>query len=170
MANKASFMKFTLVRVLLQIDDLIIPFLIAEVLTWIQKAEPEPLEATLKMMMMALLIPALHMIVHTTWEYFCFQMIELGHRAHTSLKVMLFRKNFRMTTATNKDFSSGEISHIIMNESNKIWTLIWNGPEYFECPLHLISASYFVFSELGWSGIIAVVFTLCQIYHGYIRG
>ena len=143
-ANKFNFMKFAIVRVMLQFDDIFLPFLIARVLDWIQRQEPEPIEATIKMVLLAFVIPITHMIVHTTWEYFCFQMIEVGHRAHTSLKVMLFRKNFRMTTATNKDFTSGEISHIIMGESNRIWSFIWSGPDFLECPLHLITASYIV--------------------------
>ena len=97
-------------------------------------------------------------------------MIEVGHRAHTSLKVMLFRKNFRMTAATNKDFSSGEISQIIMGESNRIWSFIWTGPDYLECPLVLISASYVVITELGWSSLIVIIFTVAQIAHNYWRG
>ena len=79
------------------------------------------------------------------WEYFIFQLIELGHRAHTSLKVVLFRKNLKMTGATNKDFSSGEINNIIMSESNKIWDFIWQGPEYFECTGQLVFASVVCF-------------------------
>ena len=97
-------------------------------------------------------------------------MIEVGHRAHTALKVMLFRKNFRMTAATNKDFSSGEISQIIMGESGRIWSFIWTGPDYLECPLHLISASYVVITELGWSSLIVILFTMAQIAHNYWRG
>lgn len=72
------------------------------------------------------------MLVHWYWEYWCFYMIEVGHRAHTAMKVMLFRKNFKMTAATNKDFSAGEISTIIMGESNKIWDFIWTAPDYFQ--------------------------------------
>ena len=169
-ANKSSLIKFGVVRLLLQFDDVVVPFLIARVLAWIQRTEPEPFEDTLKMVMLALVIPLLHMISHTIWEYFCFQMVEVGNRAHTSLKVMLFRKNFHMTAATNKDFSSGDISQIIMGESNKIWNFIWTGPDYMECPLHLISASYIVYSELGWSALIVLVFTLASILHGYMRG
>ena len=52
-------------------------------------------------------------------------MVELGVRSHTALKAMLNRKNFRMSSATNKDFSAGEISNIIWNESNRIWDFIW---------------------------------------------
>ena len=71
-------------------------------------------------------------------------MVETGHRAHTALKAMLFRKNLQMTGATNKDFSTGEVNHIIMTESNRIWTLIWELPYAFEVPMLLIGASYLV--------------------------
>ncbi len=94
---------------------------------------------------LALCIPFVQSLVHTVWEYFCFQMIMVGHRAHTSLKVMLFRKNFKMTGATNKDFSSGEINNIIMSESNRVWTFIWEAPAYLECALHLTFSSVVCF-------------------------
>ena len=115
------------------------------------------------MFMLCLLTPIIRTTVHSTWEYFCFQMIEMGHRAHTSLKVMLFRKNFKMTTATNKDFSAGEINNIVMNESNRIWTFIWDGPAYFECAIHLVTASVVVFYQIGYCGFIILFFTASRM-------
>ena len=122
------------------------------------------------MVCLALTIPLMQTIIHTIWEYFCFQMIEVGHRAHTALKVLLFRKNFKMTNATNKDFSSGEVSHIIMGESNRIWDFVWSLPEYFETPLHLIVSSYIVFQQIGWWGLISLVFTALMVFKDYVRG
>ena len=52
-------------------------------------------------------------------------MTEMGHLAHTALKAMLYRKNFRMTCATNKDFSPTEINTIVYDESDRIWNFIW---------------------------------------------
>jgi ABC-type multidrug transport system fused ATPase/permease subunit len=144
-ANKKNFIKFLGIRSLLQIDDFILPFIIAMLIDWIQAAKEEPLYDTLCMFALALTVPAVQCIVHTIWEYFCFQMIDVGHRAHTSLKVMLFRKNLKMTGATNKDFASGEVNNIIMNESNRIWDFIWQGPAYLECFLHLTVSSAIVF-------------------------
>lgn len=158
-ANKANFIKFAIVRLCLQVDDFLVPLVMASTLDWIQSKEEESFDDTVKMIAFAMSIPLMHMVVHTIWEYFCFQMIEVGHRAHTALKVMLFRKNFKMTGATNKDFSSGEVSQIIMDESNKIWDFIWSGPDFLECPLHLITSGYFVFREVGWYGLICVLFT-----------
>ena len=169
-ASRSDFIKFGFVRAFLMIDDYIVPFLVAKVLDWIQKVEPEPFADTLNSVLIAMCIPILHLIHHTVWEYFCYQMVEVGHRTHTALKVMLFRKNFKMTAATNKDFSSEEISHIIMEESNRTWDFIWHAHGYIECPLVLATASYFVFEQVGWCGLIVVAFTVAQTISGYVRG
>jgi len=168
--NKGNFIKFAAVRLGLQFDEFVFPFMIAKLIEWIQSGEEESIESTLWMVGLALTIPALQCISHTTWEYFCFQMIEVGHRAHTSLKVMLFRKNFKMTGATNKDFSSGEINNIIMSESNRIWDFIWSGPAYLECVAHLLFASVICFQQIGWCGLIVLVFSGLNILLQYIRG
>lgn len=141
-----------------------------EVITWIQAQEEEPLENTLYMVMLAACCPLLDMFNHITWEYFCFQMIMLGHMVSTAMKSMLFRKNFKMTGATNKDFTSGEINHIIMGESGRIWTFIWEGPAYIETPFHLIVSSYLVFSYIGWSGLVVFAGMALHWLLSYIRG
>ena len=97
-------------------------------------------------------------------------MIECGHRAHTALKTMMFKKDLRMSNATNKDFSEGEVSSIIMGETGRVWTFIWTMPDYIECPFNLIAASYFTFQYIGWYGFIVVFFTFSQFLMGYIRG
>ena len=137
---------------------------------WIASGEAETLEQTVYMFCFGLLIPLNRVLQHTIWEYFCFQMVEVGHRAHTSLKAMLYRKNFKMTSATNKDFSAGEINNVVMNESNRIWTFIWEGPAYFECAFHLITGCYVVFSQIGWCGFIMVFFSLGRMLVQYIKG
>ena len=70
---------------------------------------------------------------------------------------------------TAKDFSEGEISSIIMGDSNKIWDFIWQMPEYLECPFILISACYFTFQSIGWYGFIVVILTLLQFTISYYR-
>ena len=168
--NKYNFAKFTAVRAALHMNEFIVPMVVGTVLDWIQNREEETFEATLRMLAFAMLIPLLKAIRHIAWEYFAFHMIEVGHRAHTSLKVMLFRKNMKMTGATNKDFSTGEINGIIMGESNRIWTFIWEGPAYFECAFDLICASIIVFNQIGWCGLIVLVFVGLNMFYQYLRG
>ena len=145
MTHYASLVKFFVIRFVLQFQEYVTPFLMGLVITWLQKQEEEPLEDTMYMVAVALCCPLVNIINHVVWEYFCFQMIEVGHLAHTAMKTMLFRKNFKMTNATNKDFSSGEVQHIIMGESGRVWDFIWSMPDYFECPIQLIASSIIVF-------------------------
>ena len=74
-----------------------------------------------------------------------------------------------MSSATNKDFSEGEISSIIMGDSNKIWDFIWQLPEFLECPFVLISSCYFTFSTIGYYGFIVVFLTFTQFSLSYYR-
>ena len=83
---------------------------------------------------------------------------------------MLFKKDLKMSEATNKDFSASEVRSIIMGESNVIWTFIYTLPDYIECPCNLIVASYYTFTYIGWYGFIIFLFTIAQIILGYIRG
>lgn len=138
-------------------------------ITWLQDSTPDTTYTTCRAVGTMLMLPVMRMITHTTWEYFCFQMIEVGHRAHTSLKTILFQKDLRMTGATNKDFSEGEISSIIMGDSNKIWDFIWQLPEFLECPFVLISSCYFTFQAIGYYGFIVVILTLAQFALSYYR-
>lgn len=118
-------MKFCLVRFTLTLQDVFRPLLLVGYINWLMSSEPDTYYSICSAVLMALLIPLTRCLFHTVWEYFCFQMIEVGHRAHTSLKTILFQKDLRMSSATNKDFSEGEISSIIMGDSNKIWDFIW---------------------------------------------
>ena len=48
-------------------------------------------------------------------EAFLWKIKTAGFKISYGLKVLLFSKTVRMTTATNKDFSNNEISNIAMN-------------------------------------------------------
>ena len=167
--NQWHFLKFCTIRTFLTCRDVYQPLLMASFISWLQDSTPDTTYTTCRAVGTMLLLPVMSMIMHTTWEYFCFQMIEVGHRAHTSLKTILFQKDLRMTSATNKDFSEGEISSIIMGDSNKIWDFIWQLPEFLECPFVLISSCYFTFQAIGYYGFIVVFLTLAQFALSYYR-
>ena len=96
-------------------------------------------------------------------------MGEVAHRTLSSLKTILFQKDLRISSATNKDFSEGEISSIIMDDTFEIMVLIWRLPDIIECPFVLICASYFTFQAIGWYGLIVIVLTIAQFSLQYYR-
>ena len=169
-ANKAKIFKNFLVKILRIVTlDWTTPFLITETTNWIQQTEPEPWVQSLRMIALACCLPLLKFVWHVIQEYINFEMIEMGHRNHTALKVILFRKNMKMTSATSGEFSTGEIHSIVMNDSNLIWSFIWELPGLIECPLRILVSSYFVIKYLGWSGLIVILAMVLQSVLEYIR-
>ena len=169
-ANKAKIFKNFLVKILRIVTlDWTTPFLITETTNWIQQTEPEPWVQSLRMIALACCLPLLKFVWHVIQEYINYEMIEMGHRNHTALKVILFRKNMKMTSATSGEFSTGEIHSIVMNDSNLIWSFIWELPGLIECPLRILVSSYFVIKYLGWSGLIVIFAMILQSVLEYVR-
>ena len=169
--NRYKFPKFYAVRMLLTAIDLSNPYFMVQFIAWIQDQNTPDTSWTIAYALaLGLMIPLSKALQTTIWEYFVFEMIEVGHRSHTSLKTMLFKKDLRMSGATNKDFSEGEVKSIIMGETDRVWTFIWTMPDYIECPFEIIVASYFCFTYVGWYGFIVVLFTMAQFIIGYVQG
>ena len=119
-------------------------YIAAQTLDWIQSKDEESLGETMQKVALALLIPLMSVVLHILWEYIAYSAIELGKISAFALKAMLFRKNLRMTTSTNKDYSSSEINTVMMSDTDGMWIFIWNGPDYLETALHLVSSSLIV--------------------------
>ena len=117
---RGSLVKFEVVRFILELPEMVIyPYIISHMINWLQSSDEESLRDSISMVAFGMLIPAIKIVRHTSWEFLCFQMIEVGHRVHSALKVMLYRKSFRMTLSTNKEYSSGEIYRVVMIESRR---------------------------------------------------
>ena len=75
-----------------------------------------------------------------------------------------------MTSATNKDFSSSEINNIVLNESDRIWSFIWQGPAYMEFVIVLVTSSIIVFQTIGWCGLLALIVNASRVLVQYAKG
>ena len=103
-AKKWKFLLFVGVNVLLSLESIFIAFQLVSFIDWMQDEATDDYYSTAAAMFTACSIPFSRCITHTIWKYFEFMMIETGHRLHTSLKAMLFAKNLRMTSATNREY------------------------------------------------------------------
>ena len=88
---------------------------------------------------------------------------------HNALKSMISQKNMRMSSATNKDYSEGEINSIMFGDTNTVWDLIWHIPDIIEDPMVLIASLYFTFVYMGWYAFIILFMAALQIAMGYAR-
>ena len=86
---------------------------------------------------------------YTFSEYLRFYMILVGHKAHTTLKSILFKKYFRISNASNKDYSSGEIINLTDRDANRVWSFVWELSTLLSSPFQMTVAGYFLWTNLG---------------------
>ena len=103
------------------------------------------------------LLVLIRVINVTSWENMCFYMVETGHFSHTSLKTLLFKKNFKLSPATNKDYSTGEILSLIESDANRIWTFVWDLPQLVNIPFIFLTAGYTIWTQVGANSLAASV-------------
>ena len=60
-------------------------------------------------------------------------------------------KIFRMSNATNKEYSSGEIMNLIHRDAGRVWSFVWDLSDIIETPFEMIVAGYFLWTNLRWS-------------------
>lgn len=118
----------------------------------------------------ALLAVLLTTLSHVFWKYFEYDMIETGRNTHQALKTLMFRKSLRMSEATNKDYSSGDIDRIIQSETGRVWTFIWSLSEYIEGPFNMIIGIFFIYQSVGWCFLPSLIRTIAMIWYHKNKG
>ena len=108
--------------------------MIADLVSWIQSDQEESLEDTMRMVFYGFFIAFLQCASRVMGQAFLWKIKTAGYKISYGLKILLFSKTIRMTTAANKDFSNNEISNIAMNMT---------GPRFWR-------AFYFDTINLAW--------------------
>ena len=151
--NKNRYMIFLVSKLLLCAIGMWVPVLMKQFVDYIESEDTADKQQWYSAVQTGCLILLLKIFAHTFWENLCYYMIETGHKSHTSLKTVLFKKNFRISAATNKDYSSGEILNLIERDANRVWTFVWDLPAMIEIPFELTVASYFIYQYVGLASI-----------------
>ena len=141
---------FVLGKLILTVLECAIPVLLKEFMSYMEAEEPAEHQTTMWAVKIALALLFIKVIKHTLWENLCYKMILTGIRAHGALKDILFAKTFRMSNASNKDYSSGEIMGLIHRDAGRVWTFVWELGDIVQTPFELAVSAYFLWTNLGW--------------------
>ena len=160
-ANKWEYIMFVAVRLVNKVSEILQGLLFLEIVrSFEQQVGPFTLDQYWHPICLGVAKVSLDLLQMVWWGFFDFNMVMVGHLTQASLKTILFRKNFRMSEATNKDFSSGEINSIIMGETGRVWQFVWSMSDYFEVPLEIALGVYYIYNSVG---IYAITATICNI-------
>ena len=104
-------------------------------------------------------------LMHCTyWENVLYYITKTGFISSITLKTMLFKKNFKLSAATNKEYTSGKIISLIDKDAEIVWTIIQDLPDLVEIPCVLLLAGYTVYMQVGLNVIVAgVLFALTSV-------
>ena len=155
--NKQRYIIFLTCKMLLCSIGLYVPILMKDFVDFIESEDTSDNQAWENAAKVGFLLIFLKLFAHTFWENLCYYMIETGHKSHTSLKTILFKKNFRISAATNKNYSSGEILNLIERDGNRVWTFVWDLPDIIEIPFEMIVAFYYIYIYVGVSALSGIV-------------
>lgn len=67
------------------------------------------------------------------------------------MKSLIYHKLFKISPATNKSFSQGEIVNFLEVDAERLPDLSYYLPSIFRFPVLLVACSYFLFYFLGYS-------------------
>lgn len=104
------------------------------------------------MLAFGMLLPVYYVAHSMLGMYLSYESFFPGHFAHNSLKVILFRKVFRMSASFDK-YSDSEINNIVVNDTNALFTLTHFFPRLIQIPLQLVISALLIFYAVGWSGL-----------------
>ena len=83
---------------------------------------------------------------------------------------MLFRKSFRLTSASNKQYSSSEITQIVLHDTEVFWIFIFSLPQAILGVTMILTGSIVIFQQIGYCGIIMVVLSAMRLFLHYLKG
>ena len=164
--NKESYYKFFFIRVVSKVIQTALTMTQLEIMADLERhKDGYSYDQMFYPLMVALLWLCGALFDYSMYKYFDIEMVQTGQITCSALKTILLKKSFRMSEASNKDFSSGEINSIIMNETRSVWSFVWDMATYIEVPLDMMLGLYLGFSTLGWPALIIIFFHASLIYY-----
>lgn len=92
----------------------------------------------------------------------------LGAKAYTGVVAITYNKVLKCSSATNKNFSQGEIINFIQVDASKIFFLAWVFPVVARLPIQLVFSITFLIYYLGYSLLgafgIAIVLVVINFF------
>jgi len=102
--------------------------------------------------------------VITIFTFFAFRVLQtifynnlsyhsdmMGQRSHSALKALVYKKHYKISSATNRDFTTGEIYSVVNSDVGRLMGFAWSSAQSITIPIRFLYASFMLYYYLGWS-------------------
>ena len=90
-------------------------------------------------------------------EHVVFLTKMTGNKATNALSALIFNKTLRISTATNKKFSLGQIVNFVQSDAVRMQILTQQAPMMLRLPYIILVCFFFLFYYLGLSFLSGIV-------------
>ena len=133
------------------------PFLLRKVIVFIRNQEDD----TFTGIMLVLLLSLTQGLAYLISEHINFYATMTGCISTNAMIAMIYDKTFKISSATNKKFSQGQLVNFVQVDALKLQFLSTQAPMVMQLPILIIVCFVFLFYYLQWSFIAgAVVFVI----------
>ena len=91
----------------------------------------------------------------------------LGDKAFSSMISLIYNKTLKLSPATNKEFSQGEIINFIQVDSEKLWEVAFCFPPIARLPIQLIFSAAFLIYYFGYYLLVPIGVASFMIVFNY---
>jgi len=151
-----------LLRVGFKAFSMISPLLVFNFTEFIEKEDLGP-EDKSRAVLLAIGIILLELLEHFGHAIFDYHMTTVKSTASKSVKVILFRKNFRLSATGPKQFTFAQVLNVINSEADRVFDTIQMVGDILMEPFELAYCAFFIYYYLGWSVLSGLLLWLLKI-------
>lgn len=89
-----------------------------------------------------------------------------GEAAKNMLSTLIYKKHFRISDTSSKEFEQGEIINLFQSHTDKVVGFMECLTNIISAPLLFIACLYVLFYYFSWSFLSVLVITICSVVSG----
>lgn len=141
------------------------PFIINSIINKIQAPDSADKDLYLLVLLLVLSQAAAYFIV----EHVNYYSVMVGIRSQSALTGLIYRKQFMLSQATNKEFNQGKIINFVQVDVGKMTNLSAQLNSLAKLPIAMGFSIFYCFFILGWSWLAGIaIFVIAFYFNLYI--
>lgn len=152
-------------QIAFKLISMLTPLLIFNFTEFVEKDEAEIVEADYTMAtIVACGIVGLELVERFGHAIFDFHQFKSRTLVDKAVKIMIFNKNFRMSSTGKRDYTFAQVINLVNTESNKILETIHLVSDIIMTPFEIAYCAFFIYYYLGWSIISGLLLWLLRFF------
>lgn len=100
-------------------------------------------------------------------QHYSMHLHQKGDLMREAMKSMVFEKQLKVTSSSNKKYNNAKVNDLIHNRSNKLPEIFHRAPRFVCLPVNFLFSTFYLYYHMGYSFIGGFVLFSISIYMNY---